>query len=203
MISGGAKRVVLASGSASRRAMLDAAGVYYEAAPADVDEAAIRDAMLAEGAPPREIAAALAEAKARAIAAVHPDAIVIGSDSVVAVDGRLYEKPKSREDAARHLSEFSGREMRLTSAIAVVSDGAVAWQHVEDARLLVRPLSTHFIASYLDAEWPDIAGCVGCFRMEGVGVQLFAQVQGNHFTILGMPLIPLLGYLRECRALAA
>jgi septum formation protein len=122
--------------------------------------------------------------------------LVIGSDSVVSVDGRLFDKPEQREDAIQHLQLFSGKEMRLTSAVVVAEGGAPVWRHVDEARLLVRPLSEAFIEAYVDAEWPAIAGCVGCFRIEGPGVQLFSSVRGDHFTILGMPLLPLLGYLR-------
>jgi septum formation protein len=195
--------VILASQSASRRAMLDAAGVDYAAMPAHVDESTVKDALLAEGHGPRQIADALAELKAVKISLAHGEALVIGSDSVVAVDGRLFEKPVDRAEAARHLALFSGRTMSLVSAVVVAEGGRPVWRHVEEARLQVRPLSEAFIAAYLDAEWPAIAGCVGCFRMEGPGVQLFDRVRGDHFAILGMPLLPLLGYLRERKAMPA
>lgn len=188
--------IVLASQSASRRAMLDAAGVAYEARPAHVDEAGVKAALLAEGQSPRAVADALAELKALKIARSDASALVIGSDSVVAVNGRLYDKPESREDAARHLSEFSGQEMHLISAVVAAEAGRAVWRHVEEARLSVRTLSAAFIDDYLDREWPAIAGCVGCFRIEAIGVQLFSRIRGDHFTIYGMPLLPLLGYLR-------
>lgn len=188
--------LILASQSASRRAMLDAAGVPHEARPAHVDEAGVKGALLAEGQSPRAIADALAELKALKISRSDPGALVIGSDSIVAIDGRLYDKPDSREDAARHLTQFSGREMQLVSAVVAAEGGRAVWRHVEEARLSVRPLSADFIAAYLDAEWPAIAGCVGCFRIEGPGVQLFSRIRGDHFTIYGMPLLPLLAYLR-------
>jgi septum formation protein len=195
--------LILASQSASRRAMLDAAGVDYAAIPAHADEASVKAAMLAEGQPPRNIADALAELKAVKISARSGPALVIGSDSVVSVAGQLFDKPTHREDASDHLHAFSGKEMRLSSAVVVAEGGSPVWRHVEEAVLLVRPLTANFIDAYLDAEWPAISGCVGCFRMEGRGVQLFAQVRGDHFTILGMPLIPLLGYLRTRGALAS
>ncbi len=195
--------VILASQSASRRAMLDAAGVSYAAMPAHVDESAVKDALLAEGHGPRQIADALAELKAVKISLAQPVPLVIGSDSVVAVDGRLFEKPTDRAEAARHLALFSGRTMSLVSAVVVAEGGQPVWRHVEEARLMVRPLSAQFIETYLDQEWPAIAGCVGCFRMEGPGVQLFDRVRGDHFAILGMPLLPLLGYLRERGEMAA
>jgi septum formation protein len=188
--------LILASQSASRRAMLDAAGVSYTAIPAQVDEAALKDAMLAERQPARAIADALAEMKAVKVAQTHSAALIIGSDSVVSIVDHLYDKPASRDEAAAHLAQFSGQTMHLTSAVVVAEHGRPVWRHVEQAQLQVRPLTAAFIETYLDAEWPAIAGCVGCFRMEARGVQLFDSVRGNHFTILGMPLLPLLGYLR-------
>ena len=191
--------LVLASKSASRRAMLDAAGVAYRCVPAALDERAL-EAGLGDAAP-HEVALALAEAKALAVRA--PGELVLGSDSLVVVDGRRFDKPASHADAAVHLQAFSGREMQLHSAAALVRDGAVMWRHAACARLQVRPLSEAFIAAYLDAEWPAVAGCVGVFRIEGPGVQLFETIQGDHFTVLGMPLLPVLGALRELGELPA
>jgi septum formation protein len=131
------------------------------------------------------------------VSSVRPNEWVIGSDSVVSVDGRLFDKPWSRDDAAEHLRFFSGKVMELTSAVALARGGQVDWSHVDSAKLHVRELSDEFIGSYLDAEWPEVGYCVGVFRLEGPGVQLFDRIEGNHFTILGMPLIPLLGALRE------
>src|SRR4030095_8233442 len=121
---------------------------------------------------------------------------VIGSDSTVSVDGVRYSKPRDRDEAAAHLCSFSGRTMLLSSAVALANSGTVAWSHAETARRNVRPLSDEFIAQYLDQEWPEVGYCVGVFRMEGRGVTLFEHIEGNHFTILGMPLIPLLCALR-------
>ncbi len=189
--------IILASQSASRRAMLDAAGIVYEARPAHVDETSVTAALLAEGQPPRALADALAELKALKISQGHGEALVIGSDTIVSVEGRCFDKPTDRAAAADHLSAFSGRDMVLTSAVVVAQHGQPVWRHVDQARLTVRTLSPDFIASYLDAEWPAIAGCVGCFRIEAMGVQLFSAIKGDYFTILGMPLLPLLGYLRD------
>ena len=187
--------IVLASQSASRRAMLDAAGVAYEALPAHLDERAI-EAGLA-GADPGEIALALAEAKAVAVSAEVPGRIVLGSDSLVEVDGQRFDKPASKADAARHLRLFSGRTMHLHSAAALVRDGEVLWKRGVMAQLHVRELGDDFIASYLDQEWPAVSGCVGVFRIEGLGVQLFTAIDGDHFTVLGMPLLPVLDALRD------
>jgi septum formation protein len=190
------QQLILASQSTSRRAMLDAAQVSYAAQPAHVDESALKEALLAEGQGVRAIADALAELKAVKISQGQPSVLVIGSDSMVSVDGRLFDKPESREAAATHLRAFSGQTMLLTSAVVVAEGGRPVWRHVDQAKLMVRPLSEAFIGQYLNSEWPAIAGCVGCFRIEGPGVQLFSRLDGDHFTILGMPLLPLLGYLR-------
>jgi septum formation protein len=194
-------RVVLASQSASRRAMLDAAGVPHDACPADIDERAI-EAGMADVAP-GDVAAALARAKAAAVARIHAGRVVLGSDSMVVVAGRRFAKPASREDAASHLRWFSGREMELYSAAALMRDDQLLWEFCDRALLQVRPLSEPFIARYLDAEWPQVAGCVGVFRIEAMGVQLFAHIAGSHFTVLGMPLLPVLAALREFGLLAA
>jgi septum formation protein len=182
--------LILASTSSIRRQMLDAAGVEYEAVKPDVDEDIVK-ARLDDAV---EIAGELAAAKAMSI---RRDAWVIGSDSVVAVEGCLFDKPRGRDEAAEHLRFFSGKTMLLTSAVALARGGELEWRHVETARLEVRPVSDAFIADYLDAEWPEVGYTVGVFRLEARGVQLFSAIEGDHFTILGMPLIPLLGALRE------
>ena len=187
--------LILASTSSIRCHMLDAAGVPYRAVKPDVDEAELKLGLTSA----EEIASRLAQAKALSI----PGQYVIGSDSVVSAAGRLFDKPRDRDEAAAHLRFFSGKEMLLTSAAALARDGVLDWSHAETARLRVRPLSDAFIASYLDAEWPDVGYTVGVFRMEGRGVQLFEAVEGDHFTILGIPLIPLLGALRARGLLVA
>ena len=148
------------------------------------------------GSEPAEISQALAAAKAAAVSAQQPGRWVLGSDSLVQVGGRRFDKPASRADAAAHLQFFSGREMHLHSAAALVRDGKLLWSHAALARLRVRDLSASFIAAYLDQEWPAVAGCVGVFRIEGLGVQLFDAIEGDHFTVLGMPLLPVLAALR-------
>ena len=188
-------KVILASQSASRRAMLDAAGVAYEALPAHVDEDAVKAAMA--GAKPRDLADALAELKAVKVSGLQSAALVLGSDSLVALaDGTLLDKPTDRANAATHLRAMSGGRHDIVSAAVLAQGGRPVWRHVEVAKLHVRPLSEDFIDSYLDAEWPAIAGCVGCFRIEGPGVQLFDRILGDHFTVLGMPLLQVLGQLR-------
>lgn len=189
--------MILASQSASRAAMLTAAGVVFTAQPAEIDERALEAAL--GGAPAGEVALALAQAKARAVVA--PSAWVLGSDSLVEVGGRRFAKPTSRDEAAAHLRCFSGKPLYLHSAAALVRDGVLHWSHGESATLHVRPLSDAFIAGYLDAEWPAVAACVGVFRIEGRGVQLFERIEGDHFTVLGMPLLAVLAALRQVREL--
>ena len=191
--------LILASTSSIRRQMLQSADVAFEAAKPNVDE----DEFKSRLADPAELASRLAEAKAISVSKGSPDDMVIGSDSVVSVEGRLFDKPADREQAAEHLRFFSGKEMRLTSAVALALAGEIIWTHAETAVLSVRALGNAFIDSYLDAEWPEVGTCVGVFRMEGRGVQLFERVEGDHFTILGMPLLPLLGALRDRGLLAA
>jgi septum formation protein len=182
--------LILASTSTIRRHMLNAAGVAYEAVKPQVDEAAVK-ARLSDTA---EIASELAAAKACSICGGD---WVIGSDSVVTAGERLFDKPRSRDEAVEHLRFFSGKTMQLTSAVALARGGELDWRHVETAWLEVRDLSDGFIGEYLDAEWPEVGYCAGAFRLEGRGVQLFESIDGDHFTILGMPLIPLLDALRE------
>jgi septum formation protein len=188
--------LILASQSASRRAMLTAAGVDFTAEPAGVDEDAAKASLA--GLPARDLADALAELKATKVSQRRPEALVLGSDSVVVLaDGTLLDKPTSREEAADHLRRMSGGTHRLWSAAVIAEGGRPVWRQVDGARLYVRTLSYSFIERYLDAEWPAVAGCVGVFRIEGPGVQLFHRVEGDHFTILGLPLLPVLEFLRE------
>jgi septum formation protein len=173
--------------------MLEAAGVDFDVASPHVDEAALKAAALLTD----DLALDLAKAKALSVSDGRGADWVIGSDSVITVQGQLFDKPADRNQAAEHLRFFSGKTIQLTSAVAIAQGNAVDWSHAQTAALEVRPLSDHFIAGYLDAEWPAVSHCVGVFRIEGPGVQLFSSVEGDHFTIQGMPLIPLLEALRE------
>lgn len=196
-----APRLILASKSASRRAMLDAAGVAYESIPADLDERAVEAGLI--GAAAADVAEALSVAKAAAVAEVQSGALVLGSDSLVVAGGQRFDKPRSVAEAADHLRFFSGKVMELHSAAALVQDGGCQWSHASIARLRVRHLSEEFITHYLALEWPAISHTVGAFRIEGPGVQLFESIEGDQFTVLGMPLLPLLGALREAGVLRA
>jgi nucleoside triphosphate pyrophosphatase len=190
--------LILASNSQIRRSMLQQAGLEFEVRPPDFDEElAKREGLEGEG-----LVRALSEGKAASVVA-GPNDWVIGSDSSVAVEGRRFSKPRNRDEAAAHLRAFSGRTMYLSSAVALAKDGKIEWSHAETARLQVRTLSDAFIDQYLDQEWPEVGYCVGVFRMEGRGVTLFETVEGSYFTVLGMPLLPLLAALRERGLMAA
>ena len=187
--------IVLASKSASRQAMLRGAGVAFEAIPANIDERAI-EAQLAEGGP-AEVAQQLAEEKALAVAKTLPGRLVLGSDSLVTVEGQRFDKPQSRQQAVEQLRFFSGRWMELHSGAALYRGEDRLWHHYSVAELLVRQLSDAFIEFYLDAEWPEIGHCAGAFRIEGRGAQLFETIEGDMFTVLGMPLLAVLAALRD------
>lgn len=191
--------LILASTSAIRRQMLGNAGVDFEAIAPNVDENRLKSKLNSAD----EIAWRLADAKAEDVSVSRPQDWVIGSDSVIAVAGRIFGKPRDCDEAAEHLRFFSGKEMRLTSAVALARNGIADWNHRDTARLQVRNLSESFIANYLDAEWPEVGYTVGVFRLEARGVQLFERIEGDHFTILGMPLTALLVALRERGVLLA
>ena len=196
--------IILASQSASRKAMLAAAGVDFTAEAAGVDEESVKAAMIGEGTDGRRLADALAELKAVKVSRRHPTALVLGCDSTVAAeDGTLIDKAESRAESRVQLQALRGTTHKLTSAAVVALGGEPIWRHVDTAKLTMRPFSDTFLDSYLDAEWPAIAGCVGGYRLEGLGAQLFSRVDGDHFTILGLPLLPLLDWLRVRGELAA
>jgi septum formation protein len=190
-------RLILASKSAARAQLLENAGIPFDTMPAAVDERAIEAPLIVAARTPAEIALALAEAKAIAVSRAEPTAIVIGADQTLEADGMRWTKPHSMEEAHGQLLRLSGCTHALHSAIAVARNGAVAWQHVDTARLTMRKLSASFIATYL-AEIGDIAmASVGAYQIERIGIQLFDRIEGDYFTILGLPLLPLLSWLRE------
>jgi septum formation protein len=189
--------LVLASQSAARRAMLTAAGVPHQALPAHVDEDAITAGLQAEGATPLRIADALAEVKALKISRQQPGALVLGADSVaVAQDGTLLNKPETRARAEAQLRALSGTSHQLISAAVICEGGQPVWRSTGSAKLTMRALSDAFIADYLDAEGNAVLGCVGCYRIEGLGAQLFTRVDGDQYSIRGLPLLAVLDYLR-------
>ncbi|WP_347271749.1 Maf family protein [Rhizorhabdus histidinilytica] len=189
--------LILASQSTSRRGMLDAAGVPFTAMAAGVDEDSMKAGLRAEGVSPRNLADALAELKATKLSRRHPTDLVLGCDSTVAFDdGTMIDKAETRAAQRDLLLRLSGKRHKLHSAAVICEGGAPVWRHVDTAILHVRPLGEAFVDAYLDAEWPEIGHCVGGYRIEGRGAQLFARIEGSQFTILGLPLLPLLDYLR-------
>lgn len=193
--------LVLASKSASRRAMLEAAGIAFEAQAADIDERALEAEMADADA--GEVAQALAAAKAVAVSERDCHRLVLGSDSLVEVGGIRFDKPASHEQAAEHLRFFSGKVMHLHSAAALAADSRITWIGHSMASLHVRQLSDEFVEAYLNAEWPEVGACVGVFRIEARGVQLFDRIIGDQFTVLGMPLLQVMAALRERGVLQA
>lgn len=195
-MSGAVPIVVLASGSRTRAEMLERAGVRVSLAPAAVDEEEIKLAARAEGAPVEDVAEALAELKAQRVTRKHPGALVIGADQMLECEGHWFDKPADREAARAQLQDLRGKTHRLVSCAVVIRDGERLWHHVDRARLTMRPFSDAFLESYLNAAGDDVLGSVGAYHLEGLGAQLFHRVDGDFFTILGLPLLPLLGFLR-------
>jgi septum formation protein len=188
--------VILASASKTRAEMLRQAGLQIEIQPASIDEEGVREGMHAEGAPPRDIADTLAELKALRISRRNLGRLVIGADQILSSKGRLFEKPVDRETAAEQLRLLGASTHELSTAVCVARDGNVIWHHIESAELTMRPFSEAFLTAYLDAAGDSIFDNVGGYALEGLGAQLFSTVNGDYFSILGLPLLPLLDFLR-------
>lgn len=189
--------IVLASQSSSRRALLQGAGVPFEALSPGVDEETAKEALRADGLDARALADALAELKALRVSRRVPGALVLGCDQTLSLqDGAMIDKAVDRADAERILNRLSGDMHHLHSAAVIALNGEAVWRHVERVRMTVRPLSEAFIADYLDREWDECRWCVGCYRIEGPGAQLFSRIEGSQFAIQGLPLLPLLDFLR-------
>lgn len=195
--------VVLASGSTARAALLRQAGVGFSVVAAAVDEAAVKESLRSAGADGAGVAESLAELKAQRVARRHPGSLVIGADQVLDCEGSLFDKPADLAAARRQLLALRGRRHELLSAVVVVRDGIRQWHHVGRATLLMRDFSDEFIDGYLESVGEAALTSVGAYQLEGFGAQLFAHIDGDYFTILGLPLLPLLDFLRENGALAS
>jgi septum formation protein len=194
--------LILASASTIRRQMLRAAGLDVEIRPVAVDEEALRAALAQEGASPRDMADTLAEAKARRACGRHPVGLVLGCDQVLEHRGAAWAKPGTRDEAREKLLALRGRTHILWSAAVLYRDAAPIWRHIGEARLTMRNFSDSYLDGYLDRNWPRVADSVGGYLLEEEGIRLFSAISGDHFTILGLPLIPLLLYLSDQGAIA-
>ncbi|MGR3341955.1 MAG: Maf family protein [Paracoccaceae bacterium] len=194
------ERIILASSSQVRQSLLQNAGIEFQVRIARIDEDAIRASMQNEGAKLRDIADALAQAKARKISLKESEALVIGCDQVLDLDGVMVKKPQDLADATRQLQDFSGRQHRLHSAVVICQNGEPQWRHVGSVRMQMRELAPEYLAGYLERNWHSIRHSVGCYKLEEEEVRLFSGIEGDYFYVLGLPLIELLGYLTQRRA---
>jgi septum formation protein len=188
--------LILASTSATRQRLLRAAGVQFTVEAASVDEPSVIESLVAEKARPRDIADVLAELKAVKISNRNPEATVIGADQVLSLGAEMFQKPGNRDGARAQLQRLRGRTHVLSSAVCVARGGSVVWRVVEEARLTMRVFSDEFLDAYLVDAGEDILGSVGAYHVEGFGIQLFSKVEGDGFTIQGLPLLPLIDFLR-------
>ncbi|MCZ4281183.1 Maf family protein [Kiloniella laminariae] len=194
---------MLASASKARQQLLENAGVPLAGLlPAFIDEEAVKDSLRHEGASALQVAETLAELKARKVSLSHPGCFVIGADQMLDCNGIWFDKPVDRDHAAAHLQALAGKTHQLQCSVCVVKDGERLWHHNETAALTMRDLDPDFIARYLDAAGDEVLASVGAYQLEGLGAQLFHKVQGDYFTILGLPLLPLLTFLRHNEVLA-
>lgn len=189
--------LILASSSVARTTMLTDAGVAHRVCPPTVDEQTTKGSLAAVAAPPQDVAETLAELKAKSVSGRYPEALVIGADQVLVKGDVLFDKPADVEHARAQLGSLSGGAHELHSSVCVVQGGHRLWHHNDRARLDMRSLSAEFIDQYLDAVGDDVCRSVGAYQFEGLGAQLFTRVSGDYFTVLGMPLLPLLAFLRD------
>lgn len=190
-------KLILASGSPFRKQLMEAAGLTFAAEPARIDEREIESPLVASGASPEGVAAALARAKAEDVAGRNPQAFVIGSDQVMSMDGRLFHKCTSVDIAREQLRSMRGKTHRLSSAISIVRSGQEVWSHISVADLTFREFTEAFLDSYIADAGPKVLLTVGAYSYEGLGQQLFEKVEGDFFTIIGLPMLPLLAALRD------
>ena len=189
--------IILASASASRRALLDGARISYSAQAAHIDEISIRSSCEAEGISPSDIAVILAEMKAQVVAQNRPDALIIGSDQILVCEGVIFGKPDTRQQAHDILEQLQGSAHHLITSLVIFKSGMRIWHHISTANLVMRSLSTDDIEAYLDVIGAEAFSTPGCYQIEGPGAHLFTDMTGAYYDILGLPLLPLLSFLRE------
>ena len=188
-------RLVLASGSAARAELLARAGLTFDIKPADFDEEYLKKSQV--GLAAAELASALAQAKAYKVSIDLPDNLVIGADQVLECEGKLYDKPIGEDGVRSHLKSLRGRVHRLISAVCVAEAGAINWSYTAAATLAMRDFDDSYIECYIKKAGPEVQSSVGAYRLEEIGIHLFDHIEGDYFTILGLPLLPLLAYLRQ------
>ncbi|MBW6416246.1 nucleoside triphosphate pyrophosphatase [Celeribacter sp. PS-C1] len=197
------EKLILASGSEIRQTLLRNAGLTFDVTVGRIDEETVKEALLHDGATPRDIADALAEAKARKVSMKHPGAMVIGCDQTLSFKGKMISKAKDIDEARAQLKEMRGERHKLLSAAVIYENGEPKWRHVGEVRLEMNSFSDAYLDDYLTRNWDQVQYCVGSYMLEAEGVRLFSRIDGDYFTVLGLPLLPLLAYLAQRGVIAS
>lgn len=197
------EEIILASASPSRAALLTGAGIQFQRIPAHIDEQEVKRSAAAEGSNAIDVAKILADMKALRISNQYPESLVVGADQMLECDGAWFDKPRNRDEAKISLQKLQGKTHKLLSSVCVARGNAVIWHHNAETKMTMRPLGDAFISKYLDAAGEKVCTSVGAYQLEGLGAHLFERIEGDYFTILGLSILPLLGFLRHHNAVAA